>query len=224
MLCKQTCISPDAAATTRFIVSTGPFFIYNTGHSAVELGPGGSWQAFLGSIPNNDATDSQLTYADDGTLKYTLTFDAAENQGSNNDLNKFSFGTFDSLIETSQGIFEATFETTIEAPNANRRGVITFEEDCTAEELTAGLITNPSGFDYRLVVSGACFSCPPPPTCSSIVPGSPAELSQVLGANIGVKVTYDGKVPAINTEEGSYNMMVAENFSNKLIFIGKVKC
>jgi len=64
----------------------------------------------------------------------------------------------------------------------------------------------------------------PPPTCSSIVPGSPTELSEVLGANIGVKVTYDGKIPAINTEEGSYNMMVAENFSNKLIFIGKVKC
>lgn len=61
-------------------------------------------------------------------------------------------------------------------------------------------------------------------TCSSIVPGSPTELSQVLGANIGVKVTYDGKVPAINTEEGSYNMMVAENFDNKLIFIGKIKC
>ena len=74
------------------------------------------------------------------------------------------------------------------------------------------------------ILAGAANSDGVAAACSSIVPGSPTELSQVLGANIGVKVTYDGKVPAINTDEGSYNMMVAENFSNKLIFIGKFKC
>lgn len=49
------------------------------------------------------------------------------------------------------------------------------------------------------------------PICGQIAPETLEDVA--------VKVTYEGEVPAINTDEGSYNMMVAENFDDFLIFI-----
>lgn len=49
------------------------------------------------------------------------------------------------------------------------------------------------------------------PSCGLIAPD--------LLEDVAVEVSYKGKVPTINTDAGSYNMMVAENFDDALLFI-----
>lgn len=56
----------------------------------------------------------------------------------------------------------------------------------------------------------------PPTTCHSIVPIS-------APASIGVKVTPVGAIPTDTTAASSYNMMVAENFQDKVFFIDQLK-